>query len=234
MALEFPSRSLWGDMRVRIRDFFAARSVRHIVRDGRRGQSFVEFALVLPVILLIVLLGLDFGRAFMGYVSLQQNVRIAANFASLNPTAWDSPGSATLRQKYSDLIYNDAQGINCDMPNSGQLPAPTFPGGTADGTPANSVGKPAVVEITCSFHLLTPIINAILPNPLPLTASSSFPIRKGVVAGITGTGPKPVVQFSCIPASGTVPLATSCSLVITNSPNLRHGGLGRWFADLDH
>ena len=52
-----------------------------------RGQSLVEFALVLPIILLVVLLALDFGRTYLGYINLQNMARIAANYAANNPTA---------------------------------------------------------------------------------------------------------------------------------------------------
>ena len=32
------------------------------------GQSLVEFALVLPMILLLMLIAIDFGRVFLGWV----------------------------------------------------------------------------------------------------------------------------------------------------------------------
>ena len=46
-----------------------------------RGQSLVEFALVLPMILLLMLIAIDFGRVFLGWVALNNSARVAANFA---------------------------------------------------------------------------------------------------------------------------------------------------------
>src|SRR5512141_462469 len=55
-------------------------------RRGRlaRGQGLVEFALVLPIILLLTMAALDFGRIYLGYINVQNMARIAANFAANN------------------------------------------------------------------------------------------------------------------------------------------------------
>jgi PKD repeat protein len=198
-------------MRDRIGMSFGVRvGARH--RERSRGQSFVELALALPVFLLVVLIGLDFGRAFMGYVTLQQSTRIAANFASVNPSGWGSPGSPLTQQRYQALVTQDAQGINCDMPNP--IPDPSFPNGTG-------VGMPAVVELTCQFHILTPIISAILPNPLPMSAMSSFPIRVGITGHVPGPGGAPAnAAFSTNPInpSGVSPLYIQFIDISQNQP----------------
>ena len=54
----------------------------------RRGQSLVEFAIVLPILLYLTLVALDFGRVYLGWINLQSMSRIAANLAANNPTAW--------------------------------------------------------------------------------------------------------------------------------------------------
>lgn len=153
-----------------------------IIRRRERGQSVVEFALVLPVILLVVLVGLDFGRVFLGWVTLNNAARVAANFAALNPTAaWGSPSDPTVIA-YTRLVTNDAAQINCALPTP--LPMPTF----SDGT---GVGAPAQVDLTCSFGLMTPVIGSILPNPLPVSASAVFPIRAGLATSIPVATPSP-------------------------------------------
>ena len=73
------------------------RRVRH--RERSKGQSFVEFALLFPVLLLIVMVAIDFGRVYLGWVNTQNMVRIAANFAANNADAWGTPGDATIRHK---------------------------------------------------------------------------------------------------------------------------------------
>jgi Flp pilus assembly protein TadG len=66
---------------------FFGRRVQGRARRAAGGQSLVEFALLLPVFMLIAMIGLDFGRAFVAWVNLQQSARIAANYISINPTA---------------------------------------------------------------------------------------------------------------------------------------------------
>jgi PKD repeat protein len=172
------------------------------------GQSLAEFALVLPVFMLIVLIGLDFGRLYSGWVTLQQAARIAANFAAVNPDAWGTPGSIGRRDKYQALVASEVEGINCDFPTP--APDPVFPDGS-------TVGGRASVTLNCNFHLLTPFISKFLPNPLATSASSIFVIRTGFTnsSNCTTTGTCPAAPIA---AFGTVPVqAAGTSITTVNS-----------------
>src|SRR4051795_12621273 len=46
----------------------------------QRGQSLVELALVLPIVMLLVMITIDFGRAFFGWISLNNMARVGANY----------------------------------------------------------------------------------------------------------------------------------------------------------
>jgi Flp pilus assembly protein TadG len=139
------------------------------------GQSLVEFALTLPMVLLMVLFGLDFGRVFLGWVALNQAAREAANYAAMNPTAWTLPYNAAVQTEYARLVTTEAAQINCVIESP--VSAPTFANGT-------SIGAPASVRLTCQFNLITPFIGLLMGNPIPVTASSAFPIRSGNIEGI--------------------------------------------------
>ena len=54
-------------------------------RDRRRerGQSLVEAAVILPILLLLVAAAVDFGRAFDAYIVLTNAVREGARFGTL-------------------------------------------------------------------------------------------------------------------------------------------------------
>ena len=144
-----------------------------------RGQSLVEFAISFPVVMLMILFGIDFGRVFVGWVTLNNTIREAANFAAINPNAWGTPGSATARAEYTRLINAESAAINCTLPNP--LPTPTFPSGS-------TIGSPAVVSITCRFSLITPIVGNILGSQINVSASASFPIRSGLIGDGTTRG----------------------------------------------
>src|SRR5215213_8542832 len=186
-------------------------ALRRHLRTRSRGQSLVEFALILPVTLLLLAMGLDFGRVFLGWVNLNNTARIAANFAAANaekmflndPTTFD---------RYYDQIQKDATAINCTLPAKALFPRPTFPLGT-------TIGKTASVAISCKFGIITPLISNVLGSPLTVSASAVFPIRTGAVAGVPAGGlPKPVAAFNITPAGGTAPVDIRFTDVSTNSP----------------
>ena len=70
-------------------------------RRRRPGQALVEFALVLPFLMLLLLTAANFGQAFNAWVNLNQAVRVAANFAAENPAAWGSTPDPLAQAEYS-------------------------------------------------------------------------------------------------------------------------------------
>ncbi len=170
-------------------------------RCRARGQSLVEFALILPAMLLLVLFGIDFGRIFLGWVELNNVVRDAANFAAENPSAWNtvSPNTA-VQSAYRTLVANDTAGINCALPST--IPGPTFAGGASGAPP---VGSPVYVRISCDFAFITPVIGAVLGGSLPVAASASYPTRGGMIPNI--------------PAASVTPMPSSSSDVASESPS---------------
>lgn len=149
----------------------------------------VELALALPVLLLILLVALDFGRVFYSWVVLQNASRIGANFAGLNAEAWEAnPDTASTVAEYESLIEDDVERAPCDGPTS--PPAPVFVDGadtsTAGQTPDTSydVGDTVKVSLNCAFHPLTPFIWAVVGEDVQVGASTEFRIRSGDIAGL--------------------------------------------------
>src|ERR1700682_98490 len=64
--------------------------------SGERGQSMVEFALVAPLLLLLVVGGLDFSRAFLVHNALTNSVREGARYGITHP---NDPTTMTARAK---------------------------------------------------------------------------------------------------------------------------------------
>jgi PKD repeat protein len=147
---------------------------------GSRGQSVVEFALILPVLMLMLLITLDFGRLFMSYVTLNNVTRVAANLGALDPGSFTggTPNTTT----YDAVVARESVGLNCDInPEGGHNPPiPTYPDGSA-------LGKTSVVTMTCDFALLTPFISSFFGATVPVSAEARFPVRTGAIAAIGGT-----------------------------------------------
>ena len=65
----------------------------------------------MPVLLLLTLTAIDFGRVFLGWVNLQQMTRIAANYAAEHASVWAVPGPADPtgeKAEYRAKVGNDA------------------------------------------------------------------------------------------------------------------------------
>ena len=176
----------------------------------------VEFALVFPVVLFLLLVAIDFGRIYLGWVNVQQMVRIAANDAADHASAWQPPDNATKqaeRTKYQARIKRDAQQINCTLPNP--IPDPVIAFGTA-------LGAHVTVGIDCEFSVVTPIISSIVGGTVLVSADTTFPIKEGVVAAVPGGGapvvPPPDARFMGTPLSGWSPLAVTFTDQSTNGP----------------
>lgn len=197
-------------------------------RPRRRGQGLVEFALILPVIMLLLLMTIDFGRALYGWVVLQNSARIAANFAGLNADGWRD-NIPSVKTRYANEIISDLKAANCDSFGSGAgggtPPDPVFVDGPDTPDPAGptdtvyDVGDSAQVSLTCTFHPVTPIISAILGNNIQLGASSEFKIRSGTVTGLAFATqiPPPATPTPTPGPTSTATATPTCSIGVTFS-----------------
>ncbi len=134
-------------------------------RPGRgatdRGAAAVEFALLLPVLLLIVFGIIDFGRALNAQISLTQAAREGARLAALGQSA----GAVTSRTQTAaiGLTGVSATIVSACQPNAGA---------TAD----------AKVQASYTFSFITPVgaIAALIGgskfgSTMTLTASGVMP-----------------------------------------------------------
>jgi Flp pilus assembly protein TadG len=170
-----------------------------------------EFALTLPLLLLLFVFALDFGRVFLGWVNLNNTVRVAANFAAMNPNAWNAGNpDADAQDEYVRLIEADSAGINCQMPTT--LPDPTFPAG-------QDLGQPAQVGITCEFEFITPFLGSFLGDPLPVSASAAFPIRHGAINGIPVASTTVTSTSTSTTTTGTTTTSTTATTATCTVPD---------------
>jgi PKD repeat protein len=170
-------------------------SIARRLRNRRsRGQSLVEFALVIPLLLMLTLIALDFGRVYLGWINLQSMTRIAANLAANNPDAWTGWGDADVKTRYQNQVKSDAAATNCHLPIVGgveTVPPPTFSDVNGDGS-STGLGDTAAVELTCTFDVITPGISDIVGGSVAVSASSRFPVKAGMtVAGGGGSSGVP-------------------------------------------
>lgn len=133
--------------------------------DGRRrrgqrrqmaGQGLVEFALVLPVFLLLIAVSIDLGRAFYAYVAIENAAKEGAFFGATNPRC-DTSG----KQGCTDP-GNVSWKVNDDL--SGLAGSTVTVGCLAGGAPVSvescKEGNQYRVGVSHPFRLVTPILAA--------------------------------------------------------------------------
>jgi hypothetical protein len=167
-----------------------------------RGQALVEFALILPILVLLLVMAIDLGRVFFGWVALQNAARIGADHAARFPEAWPPPGSNVFERDaldlYVALITNDLQALNCDPDEDGDgdvdlddLPVRfTNPDGSTTGN-VKEEGDHAIVRLTCTFDLLTPLASLVMGGPVHMSAEAIFAINKSATLALPTPLPTP-------------------------------------------
>jgi hypothetical protein len=147
----------------------------------RRGQTVVEFALVAPVLILLMLMAIDVGRVFLGWVALNNASRVGANYAAGHPNdaSW---GAGT---EYQALISANIDAINCTR-NPALAAPPTF-------ASTRDPGDPVTVNLSCDFNVLTPGAQVVLGGSITVFSSSTFPVTYGCLADCVGGPAAPPV-----------------------------------------
>jgi Flp pilus assembly protein TadG len=225
----------------------AGRAIRDVaarLRHSERGQSLTELALILPVLLLLTTVALDFGRIYLGYINIQNMARIAANYAANNPLAWGATPDTAVQLRYRNQILEDMAATNCVLPVAGGapvIPSPTFVDANADGT-TGGLGDMVRVQLNCSFTVATPMISGILGGSVAVSAESDFPVKAGMTAvvpqGVSGGGggggvtAPPVAGFvanSSVFVPGTSQMTVSGPDVTVDFRDASGGGPGTSF-----
>jgi hypothetical protein len=160
---------------------------------SQRGQALVEFALVLPLLVLLLVMAVDFGRVFFGWVSINNAARVGAAYAAANADAWEGSGDATRQARYESLVQNDLQAVNCALPS---IPDPTVTDVDGDGT--YDTGEPVEVALACDFTLITPLATAIL-GTVELGGAATFPVHYTITTDLPAPPPPPPPPTCTVP-----------------------------------
>jgi Flp pilus assembly protein TadG len=124
-------------------------------RTGEHGQAIVEFALVVPVLILCLFTFIDFGRAIHAQFTLAQAVREGVRRAVI-----ETETTANIVQ----TVVTRAVGIqvsSADVQIIGNRRA----------------GATVIVAASCVFRPITPIISNVVGNSIQLQSRASMTVE---------------------------------------------------------
>lgn len=139
-------------------------------RPQTRGQTLVEFALVIPIFLLIVLGLFDMGRAVFYYTTISNASREAVRLAIVDQNTLNvrqeavDAASGVMPIELADV---SVEYLNPDLSSSGPPECPTN----------RYIGCVVKVEVTHSFQPATPFVGA-----LTFSAETHQPIENSNVS----------------------------------------------------
>lgn len=119
-----------------------------------RGQAIVELAILLPVLLLILLGILEFGRVFSSYMIITHASREGARVGAVGG---------------SDLDVQNTVSNNTATLDSTNMTVTILDGGNR--------GEPFTVKVGYDIKLVTPLIGVIVGDPLHMEAETSMRIE---------------------------------------------------------
>jgi len=153
---------------------------RNMAKDGIRGQAMVEFALIVPVFILLLVGLFDVGRAVYAYNTVNNAAREAGRVAIVDQfedhIRSEGAGAATgLGIAADDVLveFQEANGATC----------------TAVGS-ASVVRCVAVVTIPYDYQAATPIVGNLL-GTIAIIGQSRFPISVNCATSTCPLGSQP-------------------------------------------
>jgi len=127
---------------------------------GRRGSTLVEFALTLPLFLLLTLGVLEFGRLFYIQLTLQSAVREASRLTITGNVLPDPENPGEFLSRVESIIAR-IQEVTPGLDVETAQITIIGPGGPGD---AGGPGDLVTIQVDYTIDLITPMIAALFEN----------------------------------------------------------------------
>lgn len=166
----------------------------------------MEFALIVPVLLFLLVIAIDFGRLFFSYIQINNAAREGAAYAMYKPT-----DLATITSRAQQETNAQAQrGENAITVTASCVNSAGTSIACSAATGGPGAGNRITVNVNEAFTFLTPLIGGFFGGNLQMNASATSvvtdyaPSSGGVPPGPC---PLPVASFTVIVTSGVTVFA---------------------------
>ena len=177
-------------------------SIRHRYRQHlatrSRGQALLEFALILPVFMLLFAGALDMGRLYASQIAIANAAREGALEAAQNPTSFEAnqPCNGITNRVMCRAVGEASGSFVTISPSNVSL--------TCTPSCDDQIGYTATVRVQAPFTLITPILAPILGGQT-ITLSSS---QVAAMMTAPNLGPSPSPSPSPTPDPSATPSPT--------------------------
>ena len=127
------------------------------ILNNSKGQALVEMAFVLPILLMIVMGIVEFGRIFNAYLIVTNASREGARYASVNSTDLE--------------VINAIETLTSTL-NQSQMSISIYP-----DYRSRTSGNPVEVSIDYNIDIIAPIIGVILPDPFIVSSNTTMRVE---------------------------------------------------------
>ena len=177
-----------------------ARMRRHF-RQRTRGQSFVEFALVLPIFLLFLAATLDLGRVFYANITLNNAAREGAFQAAKTPDLFDAgqPCDQATNRVVCRVQNETVGSMIAIQPDDVEMTC-------SPNTCPEAAGATVTVRVRGEFHLITPILSFVFGGQtLQLASAATAQIEYLPNINLITPPPGPVAKFIATSPTSILP-----------------------------
>jgi Flp pilus assembly protein TadG len=126
------------------------RLIRRQRKNGEKGQALAEFALLVPIFLILLFAIVDFGMGFYSWITVTNSAREGARLGAVHPPldVASSPcfGKASLYQCIEDRVRDSA-----DLADETTKMTVTIT------NPEGQSGESVVVKVDYQYELITPL-----------------------------------------------------------------------------
>ena len=196
-------------------------SARAPARGGARsrGQSVVEFALIIPVFLVLAATAIDLGRIYYSQITVNDAAREGALEAARNPGSYMANADCTTANKDLNKVMcrtlNEARGGFVTVSPTDVVRTCS----TATCPPATpAFGDTVSITVTGHFTLVTPLLGTFFGGQ-SITFSSTASAQLYVYP-TTAAPAAPVADFTANPTSGAAQLAVTFTDTSTGGPTV--------------
>lgn len=153
-------------------------------RQRSHGQGLVEFALVFPVLAMLIFAGIDLSRAYLIHNAITNSAREGARYGIVQPTritSADAADPANVKWRVLHELNSATVGAADIDVAYVKRDATTLDATSASGRAtylASPVDYPYVrVTVHHAYHPLTPLVGALSGNGISLSASTTMAIE---------------------------------------------------------